>query len=120
MTIPDDSKGRPGCGSGTTPFTDPKQLREQAEQKAKSIHLPNPDAMTREEIQQRFYELHVQRIEVEMQNQQLQGRLEERDEIDALFGIVTGNMLDMVALTDMEGNFTFAGKSHEILGYERG
>ncbi|MBA2883117.1 PAS domain S-box-containing protein [Desulfosalsimonas propionicica] len=120
MRNTDDNKDRPGCGSSTTPFFDPKQLREQTEQKAKAIHLPNPDAMTREEIQQRFYELHVQRIEVEMQNQQLQSRLEERDEIDALFGIVTGNMLDMVALTDMEGNFTFAGKSHEILGYEPG
>ncbi|MFW5777762.1 MAG: PAS domain S-box protein [Bacteroidota bacterium] len=30
---------------------------------------------------------------------------------------VTDNMFDLVALTDLEGNFTFVGKSHEILGY---
>lgn len=40
-----------------------------------------------------------------------------RDDQDALFRIVSENMLDMVALIDMEGNFTFAGKSHGILGY---
>ncbi|MFO8240686.1 MAG: PAS domain S-box protein, partial [Dissulfuribacterales bacterium] len=49
---------------------------------------------------------------------ELHSRLEEREDQAALFRIVSENMLDMVALTDMEGKFTFAGKSHEILGYE--
>ncbi len=31
--------------------------------------------------------------------------------------IITQNMLDLLALTDIEGNFEFVGKSHEILGY---
>jgi PAS domain S-box-containing protein len=31
---------------------------------------------------------------------------------------ITDNMLDLVALTDLKGNFKFAGKSHNILGYE--
>ena len=52
-----------------------------------------------------------------MQIDELLSRLEERDDQDALFRIVSENMLDMVALIDMEGNFTFAGKSHGILGY---
>ena len=30
---------------------------------------------------------------------------------------VLDNMADMVALTDLAGNFTFIGKSHEVLGY---
>ncbi|MGM0611617.1 MAG: sensor domain-containing diguanylate cyclase [Thermodesulfobacteriota bacterium] len=36
----------------------------------------------------------------------------------SLLKIVTDHMLDLVSLTDMEGNFTFAGKSHAILGYD--
>ena len=31
---------------------------------------------------------------------------------------ITENMFDLVALTDLEGNFVFVGKSHEILGYD--
>ena len=31
---------------------------------------------------------------------------------------ITENMLDMIGLTDIEGNFIFAGKVHEVLGYE--
>jgi len=30
---------------------------------------------------------------------------------------ITDNMLDLIALTDLEGNFTFVGASHSILGY---
>ena len=29
------------------------------------------------------------------------------------------NNIDLIALTDLEGNFTLVGKSHEILGYDR-
>ncbi|MFP4444379.1 MAG: sensor histidine kinase, partial [Spirochaetia bacterium] len=31
---------------------------------------------------------------------------------------ITENMFDLVSLTDLEGNFLFVGKSHEILGYD--
>lgn len=37
---------------------------------------------------------------------------------EALLQNITENMHDLVALTDMLGNFTFVGKSHKILGYE--
>lgn len=31
---------------------------------------------------------------------------------------ITNNMFEMIAVTDMQGNFTFLGRSHEILGYD--
>jgi PAS domain S-box-containing protein len=34
------------------------------------------------------------------------------------FQVISDNMLDMVALTDMAGNYKFVGKSHNILGYD--
>jgi len=95
-------------------------LREQAERRAKSIKQPDIYSMTLEEIQQRFHELQVKQIEVELQNEQLRSRLDKRNDDADLFRVVNENMLDMVALTDMEGNFLFAGKSHEILGYDPG
>ena len=30
---------------------------------------------------------------------------------------ITDNMFDLIAVTDLQGNFTFVGKSHSILGY---
>jgi len=39
-------------------------------------------------------------------------------ENEALLKNITDNMHDLVALTDMQGNFKFAAKSHNILGYE--
>ncbi len=33
---------------------------------------------------------------------------------------ILDNLLDLVAITDLHGNFTFAGKSHQVLGYEDG
>jgi hypothetical protein len=44
-------------------------------------------------------------IKAELKNEQLRNQLEINDDHAALFRIVTENMLDMVALTDMEGNF---------------
>ena len=40
------------------------------------------------------------------------------EEKAALLQHITDNMFDLVALTDPQGNFTFVGKSHEILGYD--
>jgi two-component system, cell cycle sensor histidine kinase and response regulator CckA len=57
---------------------------------------------------------------LETENHELRHVAETQKEMAALFATVTQNMLDMVALTDMEGNFTFAGKAHEILGYAPG
>ncbi len=33
---------------------------------------------------------------------------------------ILDNLLDLVAITDLQGHFTFVGKSHQILGYEDG
>jgi PAS domain S-box-containing protein len=35
-----------------------------------------------------------------------------------LLELITENMFDMVSLTDLEGNFEFAGRSHQVLGYD--
>ncbi len=35
-----------------------------------------------------------------------------------LLELITENMRDMVSLTDLEGNFEFAGRSHQLLGYD--
>ncbi|HDR16377.1 MAG TPA: PAS domain S-box protein, partial [Desulfobacteraceae bacterium] len=35
-----------------------------------------------------------------------------------LLQLISDNMFDLVALTDMEGNFKFVGASHKILGYD--
>jgi len=101
-------------------FPDPVQRREQARQKATAIPLPDPDTMTREEIHQMIHELYVKQIEADLQMEHLRSELEKKDDQASLFRIVNENMLDMVALTDMEGNFTFAGNVHRILGYEPG
>jgi hypothetical protein len=68
--------------------------------------LPDLNTMTHEEIKQQFHEMQVRQIEAELVNEQLRSGFEEKDDIAALFGIVSDIMLDMVALTDMEGNFT--------------
>ena len=101
-------------------FPDPKQIREQAEQKAQSLPPPNLAQITREEIELMVRELHVNQLAADLQIEQLRNQLEKRDEQAVLFRIVTENMLDMLALTDMKCNILFAGKSHEILGYELG
>ncbi|RJP43897.1 MAG: PAS domain S-box protein [Desulfobacteraceae bacterium] len=116
----DEKKNNPRSHSNAFLHPDPEQLREQAEQKAKDMPLHDLDTMSREEIQQRFHELHAKQIEAELENEQLRCQLEERDNHAVLFRIVTEHMLDMVTLTDMEGNFTFAGNAHELLGYEPG
>ncbi len=116
----DKKKSTPLMQSNATSYQDPAQLREQAERKANAIPFHDLNTMTYEIIQQRFHELQVKQIETELQNEQLRSQLEERNSEDRLFKIVTENMLDLVALTDMQGNFIFAGKSHDILGYEPG
>ena len=106
--------------SNATSYLDSSQIREQAEQKANDIPFPDLGTMTLEEIQQQFHELHVKQIEAGLQNDQLRGLVKKKDDQVLLYRIVTENMLDMVALTDMEGNFTYAGKAHENLGYKPG
>ena len=114
------NKNTPRLGANNTSFPDPTQIRKQAEQKAWAKKPPALESMTLEEIQQQFHELHVKQIETGLQNDQLRGLLEEKEDQAALFRIVTENMLDMVALTNMEGDFIFAGNAHEKLGYEPG
>ncbi|MFO7738126.1 MAG: PAS domain-containing protein [Desulfatiglandaceae bacterium] len=113
-----DEKNNPSLQSNLSPFPGLSQLRQQAEQKARSMPLPDLDAMSHEEIRHMMYEMQVKQIEADLLVEQWHRQREERDDQAELFRIVTENMLDMAALTDMEGNFTFAGKAHEILGYE--
>ena len=100
-------------------YPEAEQIRKQAKRKAQSLEQPDFSSMTTEEIRQEFHELQVSRIEAGLQNEQLQNRFEKMDDQAALFRMVNENMLDLVSLTDMEGNYIFTGKSHEILGYER-
>lgn len=39
---------------------------------------------------------------------------------DKLYKQIVDNLLDLVSVTDMEGNYTFVGKSHQLLGYSSG
>lgn len=41
----------------------------------------------------------------------------ERKQAEDRLQIITDNMFDLVALTDLQGYFTFVGKSHSLLGY---
>ncbi len=116
----DDKKNALRMQSNSTSLFDPAKIREQAERRAKSVQQPDFSSMTHEETQQQFHEMQVRQIEAELKNELLRSAFEEKDVTATLLSIVTENMLDMVALTDMEGNFIFAGKSHEILGYEPG
>ncbi len=43
---------------------------------------------------------------------------EEAEESEKGLKSIVDNLLDLVALTDLKGNYTFAGTSHKILGYE--
>mgnify|MGYP006288435999 FL=1 len=119
MKKPNHSRDKNPGRSATTAFPDPAAIREQAEQKAKNMSLPDFDSMTKAEIQQAFYETRVRQIETELENRHLRQGLEHYADHAELFTAITENILDLVALTDPEGNLEFVGKSHEIFGYER-
>ncbi|MGM0788113.1 MAG: PAS domain S-box protein [Thermodesulfobacteriota bacterium] len=120
MRNTDDKKDKPRCGSNTAPFPAPEQIREEARQKARSIKPPDLESMTHEEIQHLFYEMQVKKLEAELQNEQLRSEDgNSRDQAELLTTVVE-NMLEMVVLSDLEGNIKFAGNAHEILGYEKG
>jgi PAS domain S-box-containing protein len=62
--------------------------------------------------------------ELKKVNEQLQKEIEERSQAEKalrentqLLQNILDNMHDLVSLTDMSGNFKFAGASHKILGY---
>lgn len=42
----------------------------------------------------------------------------ERRQAEEMLRVITDNMFDLVALTDLQGNYKFVGKSHSILGYD--
>jgi diguanylate cyclase (GGDEF)-like protein/PAS domain S-box-containing protein len=42
----------------------------------------------------------------------------EREKKKRFLELITENMFDLVSITDLQGNIEFAGKSHEILGYD--
>ncbi|MFO7918428.1 MAG: PAS domain S-box protein [Anaerolineae bacterium] len=120
MRNTDDNKDRPGFGSGTPPFPIPEQIREKARQKAQSIKPFDLDAMTHEELQHLFDEIQVQKFEAELQNEAFLKEVGKYKDQAALLNTVIENMIDMVVISDLEGNITFAEKAHETLGYEQG
>ena len=69
--------------------------------------------ITHEEAQRIFNELKAE-------NQALRNLLDMQKDQAEFLTIITENMLDMVVLSDLEGNMSFAGKAHEKLGYEDG
>ena len=97
---------------------DRSNLRSKAEQMARNQNMPNPAKMTDEEIRQMVHEIRVKQLETELENEHLRQEIQEQDERVQLLETVTENMFDLVGLTDLAGNFTFAGKSHQILGYD--
>jgi len=119
MNDTNGSAGKSSASSNTAYLPDPVKIREEARKKARSVTPPDLDAMTNEEIQQLFYEMQVKQIEGNLQVEQLYSQLEEKDDRAELFRIFTDNMLDMVALTDMKGNFSFAVKGREFLSHFR-
>jgi PAS domain S-box-containing protein len=120
MTASGDTKGTSRALSNPTAFPNPKKIRIEAEQKAKVIKPLSLECMNLEEIQQMVHELQVRQLEMKMQIEYLQSRPKEYDVQAELLTTITENMLDMIGLTDIEGNFIFAGKVHDVLGYESG
>ncbi|MFO7557627.1 MAG: PAS domain-containing protein, partial [Desulfobacterales bacterium] len=58
--------------------------------------------------------------ELKAENQALRNFLDmQKDQVE-LLTTITENMLDMVVLSDLEGNITFVGKAHETFGHEDG
>lgn len=49
------------------------------------------------------------------ETKQIEQQLKDKTEV---LEVVLNNLQDLVSLTDLEGNFKFVGKSHNILGYE--
>ncbi len=114
------TKDNPRLQSKKSAFSNPEQILRQAEQKAQEIKPPDPDSMTNEEIQKLFYEMQVNKLEAELQNEQLRSKDRNyRDQAELLTTVIENN-LDIVVLSDLEGNIKFAGNAHEILGYEKG
>jgi PAS domain S-box-containing protein len=71
----------------------------------------NFDKITKAEILRIVQENEVLRNALDIQNDV------QMDQTAFLKSLVE-NMLDLIALTDPEGNFIYAGKSHQIMGYE--
>jgi len=74
--------------------------------------------MTENNLQHQLAKMQAKISALETKNQELHHVIQSQKNMAALFSTVTKNMLDMVALTDIEGNFIFAGKAHETLGYD--
>ncbi|MBA2882244.1 hypothetical protein HNR65_002586 [Desulfosalsimonas propionicica] len=72
----DEKINHPRSRYNSISFLDPAQIPEQAEQEANAIALPDVEALTREEIQQRFYAFQVRQIEERLQNEQLRSQLD--------------------------------------------
>jgi len=93
----DEKENAPRMRSGLTSFSNAEQIREQAELKAEAVSLPDPDTMMREEIVQMFQEMKVRQIEAELQNEQLQSRLEEYADRDVFPAKLSGNTASLAS-----------------------
>ena len=59
------------CPLDAPPHPDPAELRRRAEQKAGALELQDLEALSPEEIRKVLYELQINRIQLEMQDQEL-------------------------------------------------
>jgi PAS domain S-box-containing protein len=100
---------------------DSHTLRKQAEERAAGLDLSTSKVLTPDETQQMLHELHVQQIELEMQNEELlrtqQELVAERERYFELYelapvGYITLSEQGLI----LESNLTFAG----LLGEGRG
>ncbi len=74
--------------------------------------------MTQKDLHHKVIAMQAKIDVLETENNELRHIIETQNEKTALYTTIAQNMLDMVSLTDMEGNFIFAGKAHETLGYD--
>ncbi|MDZ7831349.1 MAG: PAS domain S-box protein [Desulfobacterales bacterium] len=101
----DEKKNIPRSLSNATSFHEPSQIHEQAEQKAKSMHLSDIDAMTREEIRQIVHEMQVKQLEANLHAEQLSSQLEKtiaRAELSTALDALSAHL----AITNEAGTIT--------------
>lgn len=71
MAKKEDTTGTTCPRSKPSVFYNPVQIRQHAEKKPQKTKLPDPESMTREEIQQMFHEMQVKQLEVNLHVEQL-------------------------------------------------
>ncbi len=106
----------PRSQSRMTSFPEPESIREQAEQKARAIALPDLDTLTHEEIRQMIHETQVKQIEADLQIEHLLSGLEEKDDQALIF---SEERLDLAMMVKNEGIWDWNLISDETIFDER-